>query len=125
MIRCPCCGHEIPDPPPLAVTFIAATGEVTHEGRTCRLQPAQLEILEHLIDAYPRAIAFDRLLELTYGTWHIKGDVLHMQLSKMRRAFRQGRLGITIEAVETAGRNERHHYALVRVGESADVIAAE
>ena len=88
------------------VTFVAATGVVTYEGRTCRLRASQLDILEHLLDAHPRPVSAAHLFALLYVD-RAEADtpetnVLKKHISTMRSAFRDAGVAIDIQA--TRGR---------------------
>lgn len=111
--RCPNCGCEVQNAFAHGVTFVVATGVVTHQGRTCRLTPFQIDLLEVLLEAYPRSVSIAHLMADLYEN---RSDAempgsngLSVQVTRMREKLRD--LGINI--IGRNGRGERSGYALV------------
>ena len=111
--RCPCCGFELKPVEPLEIAFVSETGQVSHRGRSCVLPPRQLDVLEHLIDAYPKAIPLAQILVDLYGVANaLKRNQLLVNIGQMRGAFRSAGMTLTIATHQVEGPNAAHHYAL-------------
>lgn len=95
MTTCPNCGASLAVKAP-ALQFVAHSGEVTYEGRSCILHPMQIDILEHLLDAYPKALSLDALsAELECDN----DRRLVARIGHMKHRFKQARMAVDIECV--------------------------
>jgi DNA-binding winged helix-turn-helix (wHTH) protein len=111
---CPQCGTSVQNATAHGVTFVAATGVVTFEGRTCVLRPMQLDILEHLLDAFPRGMSVPKLFALIYSDRsdgeEPVSNALGAHISDMRRRFRDA--GVKLVITNRKGWGERSEYVL-------------
>lgn len=104
MSLCPHCGSPIYE---IGVEFIFAENVLRAGGRECKLRPTQMRMLEHLIDAYPRALANEALHAALYedrddGNTPTMGN-LSSQVMDMRKRFREHGLPIDVVSVGTSG----------------------
>jgi DNA-binding winged helix-turn-helix (wHTH) protein len=107
-------------PPPHGVEFILATGIVSRQGRSCQLTPLQIDLLEVLLDAYPRGLPASDLVDVAWPDvsdeeFAVKLEQLRVFICRMRTAMRGNGLGATIMS-------RRGQYALV-VGDDAEAVA--
>jgi DNA-binding winged helix-turn-helix (wHTH) protein len=112
---CPSCGTPVINSHTQGVTFVAATGVVTYEGRTCQLRPTQIDILELLLEAHPRPLESGVLFAALYAS---RGDgeepsnnAMTAQISDMRKRFKTAGMDVTISTCD--GFNQRRRYALL------------
>lgn len=104
MSLCPHCGSPIYE---IGVEFIFAENVLRAGGRECKLRPTQMRMLEHLIDAYPRALANEALHAALYedrddGNTPTMSN-LSSQVMDMRKRFREHGLPIDVVSVGTSG----------------------
>lgn len=104
MSLCPHCGSPIYE---IGVEFIFAENVVRAGEMTCRLRPTQMQMLEHLIDAYPRALATEALHAAIYEDRNEDNlpaaNTLTAQVSDMRKRLREARMPIDVMSVGTTG----------------------
>jgi DNA-binding winged helix-turn-helix (wHTH) protein len=96
MNRCPTCGSIQPDNPIRRLEFYYAEKTVSFMGRSCKLTPKQLDILEHLIDAYPRPVSADLLAAEVWSGIDVKDITVRVHVYQMRKAFRNARLAVSV-----------------------------
>ena len=108
MTTCPTCGASRPTH---GVEFVAATGSVTYAGKSCKLRPIQIDILEELLDAYPTPVKMSDLFAEFFP--HQKNKerrrrTIFVHVSVIRRQFQDAGMPLEILICE-----RRTAYALV------------
>lgn len=100
---CPNCGYIEGSPIP-GLQFIAAARQVTMGGKSCHLSRMQIDILECLMDAYPRPVHTEALLEACYP---IEADEnrssLSAMMSMMRKSLRDAGLPLSVTLATGTG----------------------
>lgn len=103
---CPHCGGDVQN---LDIEFIFATGELKSGGRSCYLRPMLLQIVECLIDAYPRAVSQVAIFEALYGAREDDTmpnfSIIGTNVTQLRRALEAAGMPVTVLTV-TNGRTE-------------------
>jgi len=106
MSLCPHCGSPIYE---IGVEFIFADNIVRAGETTCRLRPTQMQILEHLIDAYPRALATDALHAAIFEDRTEEtmpaANTLAAYVFDLRKRLRESSMPIEILSVTTTGQS--------------------
>lgn len=95
MTTCPNCGVSLVAES-LDIRFVAGTGQVTYTGKSCYLHPMQIDILEHLLDAYPAAVTLDELC-VALGTDKDKRVIA--RIGHMKHRFKQAGLAVDVECL--------------------------
>lgn len=109
---CPKCGTPVINSAVHGVTFVALTGVVTHHGRTCRLRPMQIDILEQLLDAFPAGVPTLQLLTgISPHCDETSRGSLTATISQMRRTFESAGMLLAVHARK--GWGDRSEYALL------------
>ena len=101
--------------------FCCGTGEVWYEGRVCHVTATQMDILESLVDAYPRQISYAQLIEEVWPEARL--DVseqeaqryrtnMASQTTHLRNRMRDGGLAVTIVG-------QRRQFYVLLLGEEA------
>ena len=90
--ECPSCGRHA-NSLIEGLSFVYATGVVEYRGRTVKMPPRLLTMLEHLVDAHPHRISACHLAEqmwpVAYGRPHIDTRrYLYVAAAQMRKALR-------------------------------------
>lgn len=104
MTACPHCGSPIYE---IGIEFIFAENLIRAGGRECKLRPTQMQMLEYLVDAYPRALANDALHAALYEARSEDNtpsvNSLAQQVSDMRKRLREHGLPLDVMSVGTSG----------------------
>lgn len=81
---CPCCGAAVE---PLALMIDDDRGLVAHRGRSAQVTPAQMRIVRALVDAFPRTLTREALLEALYPhpADAAADKIVDVQIAKIRR----------------------------------------
>lgn len=112
-MKCPHCGAESAD----ELTFDYTTKTVSYGGKSCQMQPQQILILEHLLDAGSHGISKLALWSALYGNMPDGQErnmkVLDTHFSYMRRALREAGIEVTIKS-NSAHRDAGHRIYLVK-----------
>ncbi len=109
--RCPHCGSKTPT---LLPTFTVVPSVVHFRGKSCAVTPMHVDILEILLDAFPRAVPLTELAQLWDQAPKPPTDIestLSVQISYLRRRLALGKMGFGILA--RRGWQPRSGYALV------------
>jgi DNA-binding winged helix-turn-helix (wHTH) protein len=103
---CPNCG-TIADR--LEIEFHFTTQEVRVGDRTCQLSPKQLDIIEHLIDCYPKPVYMADLFDAVYGVEASQNlATLQVTLHNLRERLRKSRINLDIAMITTTGEGNRY-----------------
>lgn len=87
--KCPCCGAMIgldgKDRP------LVYRNRVSYQGQEIALRPSGADILNRLIDAYPRTLTFDHLIETVWSLPDLEPDnaytTLKVHVSMLRKSI--------------------------------------
>lgn len=121
---CPKCGTPVLNANAHGVTFVAATGVVTYDGRTCRLRPMQIDILEMLLDAFPGGVQIPQLFaELYPNREDDNRRSLAVTVSQMRHHFDKAGIGLSINTRKGWGDRSEYHLVLREAEQEQQAVA--
>lgn len=110
--HCPSCGHTL-DKNALPF-FIAATNTVSFRGKSVVLTPLELDVMESLLDAYPRYLSRAQLFDEMYSDRQFNlpqsDNIVTVMICRIRKRFE--RAGLQLEIVARKGWADRAGYAL-------------
>lgn len=90
--HCPHCGGVVPAKKH-GLTFYADSGIVVRNGKRAKLTHSELMVLECFIDAYPRLVSKDHILDTLYGSHDAPLSNVHrVMITHLRQKL--GHLGV-------------------------------
>lgn len=106
-ISCPHCGGAVHE---IDLEFNAETGVVRCGNRTVKIHPRGIDILECLIDAYPRAISHDLVCRTLGNTRNsvvedpVTPGIIQSHIAVLRKLFAKSNFPLSIVTVNDGDR---------------------